>query len=98
MRKATATQLAELGGSEYEVAAMLGHQDTKTTAIYTAKANQNRLRRQATQRLADANLSHFSSDLPQRDKISLQRIENKGERKVVPEVGLEPTTQRLTVR
>ena len=43
LRKAGATRLANAGASEWEIAAFLGHSDTKTAAVYTKKANRSRL-------------------------------------------------------
>lgn len=43
IRKASATAIAENGGSEYEIAAFLGHHGTDSAKDYTRKANQRKL-------------------------------------------------------
>ena len=54
IRKARAEEIAEQGGSVYEVMAYLSHNDPKTAAIYTKRVDRSKLAKQAADRL-DAN-------------------------------------------
>lgn len=51
LRHTTATALADLGGSDAEIQALLGHQTRQMAERYTKKANQKRLAGAAVQRL-----------------------------------------------
>lgn len=51
LRHTTATALAELGGSDSEIQALLGHQARQMAERYTKKANQKRLADAAVSRL-----------------------------------------------
>ena len=51
LRHTTATALAELGASDAEIQALLGHQTRQMAERYTKKANQKRLADAAVMRL-----------------------------------------------
>jgi len=51
IRKARAEEIAEQGGSVYEVMAYLSHSDPKTSAIYTKRVERARLAEQAADRV-----------------------------------------------
>lgn len=51
LRKARAVEIAEQGGSVYEVMSYLSHSDPKTSAIYTKQVERERLAEQAVTRL-----------------------------------------------
>lgn len=51
IRKARAEEVAEQGGSVYEVIANLSHSDAKTSAIYTKRVERARLAEQAADRV-----------------------------------------------
>lgn len=53
LRKATGRRLAEIGCSEKQIAAILGHATLKEVTRYTAAANRKRLARQAMNKLID---------------------------------------------
>ena len=52
LRKADGVRMAEAGATENEIAAKLGHSDTRSASIYTKGASQ--------QRLADAAIRRYS--------------------------------------
>ena len=54
LRKARAEEIAEHGGTEYEVMAALSHSEPKTTAKYTEKVCRTRLADSAIKRIHDA--------------------------------------------
>jgi len=54
LRKARAEEIAEHGGSEYEVMAALSHSEPKTSATYTKNVQRNALTEQAIKRIHDA--------------------------------------------
>lgn len=93
LRKARAALIADAGGSEYQVMAVLGHASPKTAAIYTRKANRMRLAREAFDRAAavpaDGKVSHPGVPAPEWDENNPQVVEKKGEpRWMVPRGGL----------
>src|SRR5262245_3716587 len=51
LRHTTATALADLGGSDGEIQALLGHQTRQMAERYTKKANQKRLAESAVKKL-----------------------------------------------
>ncbi|MBP1804664.1 hypothetical protein [Rubellimicrobium aerolatum] len=51
IRKRVAEQIAEAGGTEYEIMARLSHSDPKTAAIYTAKVNRKKLTKSGFERV-----------------------------------------------
>src|SRR5262249_42570010 len=53
LRHTTATALAELGGSDSEIQALLGHQTRQMAERYTKKANQKHLADTAVRRLEE---------------------------------------------
>jgi integrase len=53
LRHATATALAELGGSDAEIQALLGHQTRQMAERHTKKARQRRLAGSAVKKLED---------------------------------------------
>jgi integrase len=54
LRKAGATRAADAGGSEYELMALYGWTSPRTAAIYTRKANREKLSRSGSEKLAKA--------------------------------------------
>ncbi|QBR35654.1 site-specific integrase [Leisingera sp. NJS201] len=54
VRKARAEEIAEQGGSVYEVMALLSHSDVRTAEIYTKKVDRARLAKQAAGRRSRA--------------------------------------------
>jgi integrase len=54
LRKATATMLAELGCSDKQIAAILGHTSSGVVNIYTRAADQKRLTREAMRKRVEA--------------------------------------------
>ena len=54
LREARAEEIAEHGGSEYEVMAALSHSEPKTSATYTKNVRRNALAEQAIKRIHDA--------------------------------------------
>lgn len=60
LRKAGATRLANAAASEWEIAAFLGHSDTKTAAVYTKKANRSRLTDSGFAKLTAQTVSNLS--------------------------------------
>ncbi|MEM9938839.1 MAG: tyrosine-type recombinase/integrase, partial [Pseudomonadota bacterium] len=50
LRKADGVRMAEAGATENEIAAKLGHSDTRSASIYTKEANQQRLADAAVRR------------------------------------------------
>jgi len=67
LRKAGATQLAEHGATEWEIASFLAHEDTKMAAVYVRKANRAKLGTSALARLggpkSEQNLSNLNQGL-----------------------------------
>ena len=55
LRKADGVRMAESGASENEIAAKLGHSDTRSASVYTKGANQERLADAAVRRVIEQN-------------------------------------------
>lgn len=53
LRKADGVRMAESGASENEIAAKLGHSDTRSASVYTKGANQERLADAAVRRILE---------------------------------------------
>lgn len=70
LRKADGVRMAEAGATENEIAAKLGHSDTRSASIYTKGANQQRLADAAIRRYMEqsappfAPVGHFSKESP----------------------------------
>lgn len=57
LRKADGVRMAEAGATENEIAAKLGHSDTRSASIYTKGANQQRLADAAIRRYSEQSVS-----------------------------------------
>ncbi|MEL8055991.1 MAG: tyrosine-type recombinase/integrase [Pseudomonadota bacterium] len=68
LRKADGVRMAEAGATENEIAAKLGHTDTRSASIYTKGANQ--------QRLADAAVRRYSEQIAPQNAPVEQFLEN----------------------
>ncbi|MEO0569458.1 MAG: tyrosine-type recombinase/integrase [Pseudomonadota bacterium] len=70
LRKADGVRMAEAGATENEIAAKLGHSDTRSASIYTKGANQQRLADAAIRRYMEqsappfAPVGHFPEENP----------------------------------
>src|SRR5262249_26281815 len=82
LRKAAASQLAELGATVHEIAAITGHRSLKEVQRYTRGAEQKKLAAAAFNRLAadktGAKKSHPDAATPEWDENDPQPIEKKG--------------------
>tara|TARA_E500000305_G_scaffold43336_1_gene33524 strand:+ start:13865 stop:14995 length:1131 start_codon:yes stop_codon:yes gene_type:complete len=61
LRKADGVRMAEAGATENEIAAKLGHSDTRSASIYTKGADQQRLADAAIRRYSEQSAPLFSS-------------------------------------
>lgn len=78
-RKALATQIAEAGGSEFQVMAVLAHASPKEAARYTRKAERARLVESAFAHLAGSEgEQNLSNPIVRLDKAAAQPTERKG--------------------
>ncbi len=68
LRKADGVRMAEAGATENEIAAKLGHSDTRSASIYTKGANQ--------QRLADAAIRRYIEQSAPQNALAGQSEEN----------------------
>lgn len=55
LRKADGVRMAEIGATENEIAARLGHTDSRSASVYTKGANQERLADAAVRRIIEQN-------------------------------------------
>jgi len=98
LRKVSALRLAHLGATEHELMAAHGWSSPKQAALYTRRAEQDRLAERAFARLAANEKSHSTPARAEWDENATQDDDPKGySNEVVPRGGIEPPTLRFSV-
>lgn len=77
LRKADGVRMAEAGATENEIAAKLGHSDTRSASIYTKGANQQRLADAAIRRYTEQSAPPFAPVGQFSEENSIKSDENK---------------------
>jgi len=77
LRKADGVRMAEAGATENEIAAKLGHSDTRSASIYTKGANQQRLADAAIRRYIEQSAPPFAPVGQSLEENSMLSTENK---------------------
>jgi integrase len=85
LRKAGATRAANAGATEHELMALYGWSEPRTAAIYTRKANRQRLAAQASAKITAAQNANVYALTQESDALTNpQDIENKGIKNAKP--------------
>ncbi len=100
LRKAASARLAELGATGHEIKAITGHTTLKEVDRYTKAADQRAMAKSGMKKLAAGTkkMSHRKIANGKWDKSTPQVIDfNETEKKMVPRVGIEPTTLQFSI-